>query len=84
MGFSPDESVKAGARLVPPWSSVCVGVDTRQEGQRADLPKQDMLDMRAARVACRSLLLNSPRSRVCEQLPVWPKQCELESCYWTR
>ena len=57
MGLSQDESVKVGARLGPRWSSVCVGVDTRQGGLRAYLPTQGALNVRAARVACRSLLL---------------------------
>ena len=49
----PDDSVKAGAWLGQRWSSVCVGVYTRRGGLKADLPTQDMLDMRAARVECR-------------------------------
>ena len=52
-GLLPEDSVKAGARLGPQCSSVCVGIDIRRGGLKADIPTQGTSDMRAARVAYR-------------------------------
>ena len=74
--FLPEESVKAGARLGPQWSSVCVGICKRRVGLEGGLPTQGALDVRAARVAYSggACCLHAGRSGVCEQLPVWPER----------
>ena len=78
-------SLKGGARLGPRWSSVCVGVDSRHRGLKADLPTRDALGVRAARVSCRggACCLCAGSLEVCGQLPVWLERCMSESCLGT-
>ena len=77
-GLSLKKSVKAGARLGPQWSSVCVGIDIRRGGLMADLPTQGASDVRAAQVVYSggawAGCLHMGCWGVCRQLPMWPEQ----------